>query len=326
MNTRLFYDQDYFEGRTRQSPPHTRALIYPFAVRTARFLCRQTKPSRVVDVGCAKGYLLAAFNEEGVAPVIGLDISLYALAHSDEAARGRVLVADLESGLPLKAASCDLLTALDLFEHLRDPMPVLHEVRRVLCEDGKAYVKICHPRHPNATRDPSHINVQPLSYWTRTFRETGFRWKRVYEADVTGGEGRVAWVKGAVRRAGRGRDRNAGGLQVFPLESLMAAEQYFWNTYWQGQGSTVSARTMTQILDRIKFDYLRAILPRRGTTLEVGCGSGRLSCWLALAGYQTACLDFSPNALQSARANYAEVHTHGAFLAGRCDGDTDAGQ
>ncbi|HZN45080.1 MAG TPA: methyltransferase domain-containing protein, partial [Nitrospiraceae bacterium] len=105
-----------------------------------------------------------------------------------------------ERGLPLKAASCDLLTALDLFEHLRDPMYVLHEVRRVLSEDGKAYVKICHPRHPNATRDPSHINVQPLSYWTRTFREAGFLWRRVYEADVTGGEGRLAWAKAAIRR------------------------------------------------------------------------------------------------------------------------------
>jgi 2-polyprenyl-3-methyl-5-hydroxy-6-metoxy-1,4-benzoquinol methylase len=114
-----------------------------------------------------------------------------------------------------------------------------------------------------------------------------------------------------------GCDRNAGGLQVFPLESLMAdREQYFWNTYWQGQRSTLSAKTMTQILDRIKFEYLRAILPARGTTLEVGCGSGRLSCWLALAGYQTACLDFSANALQSARVNYAEANTQGTFLAG----------
>ncbi len=102
MNTHLFYDHDYFEGRTRQSPPHTRALIYPIAVRTARFLCRPRKPWRVVDIGCAKGYLLAAFNEEGVSLVIGLDISLYALAHSDEAARGRVLLADLEQRTALE--------------------------------------------------------------------------------------------------------------------------------------------------------------------------------------------------------------------------------
>lgn len=97
---------------------------------------------------------------------------------------------------------------------------------------------------------------------------------------------------------------------------MATREQYFWDTYWQGPCSTLSARTMTQILDRIKLDYLRAILPMRGRTLEVGCGSGRLSCWLALAGYQTACLDFSPNALESARVNYASANTHGAFLAG----------
>lgn len=117
-----------------------------------------------------------------------------------------------------------------------------------------------------------------------------------------------------------GRDRSAGGLQILLMESLMAAPEAFWNTYWQESRSTVSARTMTQILDRIKFEYLRAILPARGATLEVGCGSGRLSCWLALAGYRTACLDFSPNALQSARLNYASAKARGAFLAGNALG------
>jgi len=73
---------------------------------------------------------------------------------------------------------------------------------------------------------------------------------------------------------------------------------------------------MTRILDRIKLEYLRAILPGQGHTLEVGAGSGRLSCFLALEGYRTVCLDFSQPALETARMNYATTRVSGGFVVG----------
>ncbi|MGQ0812045.1 MAG: class I SAM-dependent methyltransferase [Nitrospiraceae bacterium] len=93
-------------------------------------------------------------------------------------------------------------------------------------------------------------------------------------------------------------------------------DRRFWDTYWSGGHTTVGARTMTQVLDRIKLEYLRAILPGGGHTLEVGSGSGRLSCWLAQEGYGTMCLDYSRNALESARANYASAKAPGQFVVG----------
>ena len=96
---------------------------------------------------------------------------------------------------------------------------------------------------------------------------------------------------------------------------MTQAERQFWEQYWEGPQVTVTAVTMSQILDRIKLDYLKAILPKGGRSLEVGCGSGRLSCWLAQAGFQTTCLDFSRNALTSARANYRNAQVSGAFIA-----------
>lgn len=185
MISDAFYNEEYFEGKSRQSPPHTRDLIYPMAERTARFLCRDSAPSRVLDIGCAKGYMVEAFRAHGVAQAVGLDVSLYAVSHAEHAVRGRLLVGNLLEGLPLAAGTCDVVTAMDLFEHLTDPIPALQEIGRVLRRGGRAYVKICHPSHPNATRDPSHVNVQPLSYWIATFRQVGFSWVRVYESDVT---------------------------------------------------------------------------------------------------------------------------------------------
>lgn len=93
-------------------------------------------------------------------------------------------------------------------------------------------------------------------------------------------------------------------------------DRQFWDAYWAGQRSTVTARTMTQVLDRIKLEYLQAILPRAGRTLEVGSGSARLSCFLAMAEYRTVCLDPSVPALDVARANYSTERVHGWFVAG----------
>lgn len=185
MSTTL-YDREYFEGRTRQSPPHTRELIYPWAMRTGRFLCRHMMASRSLDLGCAKGYLVEALSASGIPHSFGLDASPYAVACAENALRGRLLVGDVVTGLPFRNGSLDLVTALDLFEHLVDPLPVLIDIHRVLAPDGRAYLKICHPQHPNATRDPTHINVQPLGYWTRLFKQAGFRYRRCYETELSG--------------------------------------------------------------------------------------------------------------------------------------------
>lgn len=197
---RAFYNRDYFEGRTRQSPPHTRDLIYPLAERTAAFLCRRCRPGRVLDLGCAKGFLVEAFRAQGVGTAFGVDISLHAVSEGEAAARSRLVVADVQAGIPLRSGSFDLVTGLDLFEHLEDPESALREIRRVLRDGGVAYLKICHPRHPNARRDPSHVNVQPLSYWRRQFCQAGFAWERLSESEFTLSPGCRERLKALVRR------------------------------------------------------------------------------------------------------------------------------
>ncbi|MGE3152397.1 MAG: class I SAM-dependent methyltransferase [Nitrospiraceae bacterium] len=180
------YDRDYFEGRTRQSPPHSKELIYPWAARTSRFLCHRVPASRALDLGCAKGYLVEAQTAAGIPHSFGLDVSPYAVTNADHSLRGRLLVGDAQAGLPFRDGALDLVTALDLFEHLVDPLPLLLDIRRILASHGRAYLKICHPNHPNATRDPTHVNVQPLAYWKGKFRQAGFRFRRCYETELSG--------------------------------------------------------------------------------------------------------------------------------------------
>jgi SAM-dependent methyltransferase len=197
---RAFYDEDYFAGRTRSSLPHTREVVAPLSQRTARFLCRRCRPARVLDIGCAMGFLVDALSAEGAPEAYGVDISLYAVAQATPAQRRHLMVADAEAGLPIRSGSCDLVTAVDVFEHLADPRPALREIGRVLCDQGQAFLKICHPRHPNAHRDPSHVNVRPLGYWRRTFRHAGFSATRLYEAEFAPEHGLGGRLKVHLRR------------------------------------------------------------------------------------------------------------------------------
>jgi len=90
----------------------------------------------------------------------------------------------------------------------------------------------------------------------------------------------------------------------------------FWDAYWAEQTPTAAARTMTRVLDWTKLERLRPLLPAQGCTLEVGSGSGRLSCYLAQLGFRTTSLDFSLAALREARANYASASVSGRFVSG----------
>jgi|GEM_PF-3144296 len=188
-----FFDADYFDGRARGLPAIGRDVLYPIMQRTACWLAHKLSPRRVLDVGCAKGYQIEAFAEAGCS-AFGCDISHYAAATATGAARGRIALADGNVGLPFASASFDLIVSLDLFEHLPDPMPLLVEMRRLLAPDGRIYLKICHPHHPNARLDPTHINLQPLPFWLEKIAAAGFVAIRIYEADLTVRHGLRGWL------------------------------------------------------------------------------------------------------------------------------------
>src|SRR2546428_7047596 len=106
---------------------------------------------------------------------------MYAVSESEDEIRGRLIVADVQAGLPLYSATCNLVTALDLFEHLTDPRPVLKEIRRGFTDTGMGYLKICYSPHPKAPRAPTHINFRPPSYWEQKIEQGEVASPRGYE-------------------------------------------------------------------------------------------------------------------------------------------------
>ena len=89
--------------------------------------------SRVLDVGCAKGFMLHDFREliPGIA-VQGIDVSSYAITHAKEDVKPFLQVADART-LPFEEGSFDLVIAINTIHNLekKELEEALREIERV---------------------------------------------------------------------------------------------------------------------------------------------------------------------------------------------------
>jgi ubiquinone/menaquinone biosynthesis C-methylase UbiE len=78
----------------------------------------------------------------------------------------------------------------------------------------------------------------------------------------------------------------------------------YWRNLWCAAGEQES-KDIWYAIDQVKFDYLRSYLPAGGRSLEVGCGSARLSRFLARLGFEAWGLDCEPEALRLAGERFS---------------------
>jgi SAM-dependent methyltransferase len=95
-------------------------------------LWRNFRLTTALDVGCATGFLVEVLRERGI-DAEGCDVSQFAVDHASPGAVGHVRVANLFAGLPWPDQAFELVTALEILEHLPpDRVPLaLAELHRV---------------------------------------------------------------------------------------------------------------------------------------------------------------------------------------------------
>jgi SAM-dependent methyltransferase len=80
-------------------------------------LWRNFQVSNALDVGCATGYLVEVLRERGI-DAEGCDVSQFAVDHAAPGAAGHIRVVNLFGGLPWEDRTFELVTALEILEHL----------------------------------------------------------------------------------------------------------------------------------------------------------------------------------------------------------------
>ena len=128
---------------------------------------------RILDVGCGTGTMLTYLASYGQAQ--GVDIDEEAVGYCRERGLTDVRLGAAET-LPFEDGSFDLVTALDVVEHLDDDAAALREIRRVLRPRGKVLVTV--PAHPFLWGDQDEVNQHKRRYVATEVRErltaTGF--------------------------------------------------------------------------------------------------------------------------------------------------------
>lgn len=91
-----------------------------------------------------------------------------------------------EAPWPWESESIDAIRAIDLFEHVGNPITFMNESHRVLKPGGYLHIRSPHWKHENAFTDPTHrrfCTERTWDYWTE-----GTEFNRKY-GSAYGGEG-----------------------------------------------------------------------------------------------------------------------------------------
>jgi SAM-dependent methyltransferase len=168
---------------------------------------------RVLDVGCAGGYLGAILASRGYR-VTGIDSPGTARDGFPESID--LLEADLDLGLPRVTGTFDFVICADILEHLRRPVLLLRDLRTVLATGGRlaaslpnsghAYFRwnVLTGRFPAEDRglfDRTHLHFYTWRGWLDLLQSAGFRIETLRSSGVPIGLALPKWEGSAPVRA-----------------------------------------------------------------------------------------------------------------------------
>jgi SAM-dependent methyltransferase len=138
----------------------------------------------ILDVGCGTGANLEMLAEFG--KVEGIDISEEALSFCRARGLNRVKLGAAEK-LPYEDGSFDLVTALDVVEHLDDDVAGLKEIHRVLRKGGRAVLFVPAFMFLWGVQDDisHHRRRYTLPQLSKALDNAGFKIKRASYANIT---------------------------------------------------------------------------------------------------------------------------------------------
>lgn len=186
------YSEEYYEF----SRPEAGAKGFVDRVRDGyirRQIVRRVPRGRLLDVGCGLGLFLETMRADF--DLYGVDLSPYAIGQAQSRLPDATLeVASLTEGLPFDG-EFDVVTAINIFEHLDDPAAGLTAVRSRLRAGGLLVAHL--PTIGNAVQrrlyagsydaDPTHIYRPSGREFSRLAEQHGFRTVTYSFAPFVGG-------------------------------------------------------------------------------------------------------------------------------------------
>src|SRR5262245_41973084 len=164
-NLACLYNEGYYKSCCGPIPYERSEFWLSFFSRIAEELIRSLQPLRILDAGCAMGFLVEAFWDRGV-EAWGIDLSDYAISKVRRDMQPYCRVGSLVN--PIEGRY-DLLTCIEVLEHI--PEEHARTVVQNLCA---ASDNILFSSTPDDLTESTHVNVRPTLYWLKLFSDFQF--------------------------------------------------------------------------------------------------------------------------------------------------------
>ncbi|MEY4705461.1 MAG: hypothetical protein RL042_1666 [Nitrospirota bacterium] len=171
------YDKRYYDHYHTDmgSVPYAREQgpWLPLFRAMAAYINISIGPKKVLDAGCAKGFLVEALRDRGI-EAFGVDLSEYAISEVRPDIRPYCRVGSLTEPF---CAWYDLIVCIEVLEHMSE-----EEGRLAIANICKSTNDVLFSSSPDDFTEPTHVNVRPRSYWVERFFEEGFNVDAAFDA------------------------------------------------------------------------------------------------------------------------------------------------
>jgi GT2 family glycosyltransferase/glycosyltransferase involved in cell wall biosynthesis/2-polyprenyl-3-methyl-5-hydroxy-6-metoxy-1,4-benzoquinol methylase len=162
------YNENYYETYRAGSyiGPYNRETFGYFFSLIAEKIIKEIHPQKVLEVGCAKGFLVEALRDRKI-DVYGMDLSEYAINEVRADIKKFCKVGSIIDPLQQKF---DLIVCIEVLEHIAPEFA--DKAVSNLCAATNDILFSSTPDDEH--NEPTHLNVQPPEYWAGLFLKNGF--------------------------------------------------------------------------------------------------------------------------------------------------------
>lgn len=175
------FDIEYFDGDrlTGYGGYQYHPRFWTATAKRFRDYYNLPERARILDVGCAKGFMMYDFSLlMPEAEILGIDVSMYAYEHSKTEMKPYIQVANANN-IPFPDKYFDLVVCINTIHNLPliDCKQALREIQRVT--SGNAFVMNDAWRNDRERQSMHEWNLTALTYmhvddWKKLFNEVGY--------------------------------------------------------------------------------------------------------------------------------------------------------
>lgn len=168
------FSKNYFDGDQKTIGAYTsydEERLWPAFEDMVRKFKNMMPPRRVLDIGCAKGFLVSALRMVGY-NAMGIDISEYAVQQANDYVKPFLQTAELgKENLPYDSNSFDVIICMGTLEYVPDQDFAVSEIDRVLKPGGTLLITTLESTPAN---DRYRVYAKTRSYWDAVFSAGGY--------------------------------------------------------------------------------------------------------------------------------------------------------